>query len=184
MGLAEEENRIFIGTFLKNADLSKLVKNLNINAQKGFRVIPEEQIHITWKFIGMINKDENEKIFNIIKKHSPHCLPFLFDKLEIWPNLRFPKLLALTARNYDEKFKIFSNNLEEDLFNELKIKKENRKFIPHITVARFKKSFKGAKPLKQIDLKPIKVDIDHIELIESINQSGKVLYKALFVEKI
>lgn len=185
---AQKENRIFVATFFNDGsqNLCGLIEKLNSKDKNWLKPVPVEKIHITWKFIGNIASVENEKIFNIVKTHS-HMLEngvLKFDKLDIWPNLKYPKLLVLTSGKYNNKFKDYFHSLDESLYETLKIKKEKRKFIPHITVARIKNNISGANEFNSLDFEPIKLKIKFIQVVESINTSKGVLYKVLFSEEV
>lgn len=180
----ELKNKLFLATFFdKNKNLSILVNTLNDKKEGDIRILPLDKIHITWKFIGDIDSNENEKVFNIIQSHAfiiKNCT-LTFDKLEVWPSLRHPRLLTLTARKYDKKFAEFFNAIEESLHEDLKTEKEKGKFIPHITLARTR-SGKTIRLLKKIELKPIKLRIKYISAAQSINSKNGVEYKILYKE--
>ena len=208
----EEKNKIFIATFLRvNKNLLKLVNTdlhskldlnqesrlglltqqqkasytLNANRNdKHFKLIPPEHIHITWKFIGDIEVKNNEKIFVTLRESAfilKDCA-LNFDKLEAWPNSRTPRVLCLTSRSFDEKFKEFFDNLEESLFKNLAIQKEKREFIPHVTVARIKQNKKIK--VSDINFEPVKLDIKSICVVQSINTPEGISYKTLFEQEL
>lgn len=182
---SEERNRVFIATFFTEKRLIQLIKDLSLNSDDKIRFVPFEQIHITWKFIGNIETNKNKEIFNIINSHANILKDktLILNKLEIWPNKRLPKLITLTASNYDEIFKDFFNNIEHSLYNKLKVEKEKRRFIPHITIARIKKDHRNIKHLfKKIE--PIELKTQQIELVESKKIENKILYKTLFAKKL
>lgn len=177
----EQKNKLFIATFLGdgNENLCRLIDELNLLADKDFKVVPMEKIHITWKFIGYVKTSENEKILNIAKSHS-HIIKdnnLNFDKLEIWPSKRNPRLITITSRKHDKKFLDYFNNLEENLYKRLKIAKDKEKFIPHITLARVKNNVN----LDRLNLcfKPFELKINDTNVVQSINNSDGVLYKIL-----
>lgn len=181
----KQKNKLFIATFFEeaNQNLCELINKLSSKNKNNFKIVPFEKIHITWKFIGDIDLCENKKIFDIVKEYS-HIIKsctLCFNKIEIWPNLKLPRLLSITPGSYDEKFTEYFNNLEEDLYKNLKIKKEKRRFIPHITIARLK-SNNNIDILKDIDFEPIELNIKHTSVVQSINDKNGVLYKLLYNE--
>ncbi len=185
MGL-EQNNKVFIATFFndKNEKLSTLIEKLKLLNFCNLKITPSDKIHLTWKYIGEINPIENKTIFQIVKKHSDIIkkASLVFDKLEIWPNKRNPRLLALTARNFDDKIKDFVNRIEEDLQQELNIKKD-KSFTPHLTIARIK-SRRETNLLKKIAAEPIELNINHISLVQSVNESNQVVYKSIFEQPV
>lgn len=179
----EMKNKIFIATFLnnENENLNELLRKLRSKNEKGIRILPIEQIHITWKFIGFIESDKNERIFETINELSDivkDC-DLIFDTLEIWPNLRNPRLIALVSKNFDAKFKKYFDNLEDSLYKQLKIKKGKSKFKPHITIARLKNN-KNREILKELNFEPIKFHINDINVMQSIATKDGVTYKLLY----
>lgn len=187
MAVKEELNKIFIATFFeeKNNNLDKLIKKISLKAPESLRIVPNDKIHITWKFIGNIDLKENVKVFSVVKEcsHIIKNCTLEFDKLEIWPSSKKPKLIALTTKNYDEKFKNYFNHLDDSLLKTIKTEKEKRGFVPHITVARIKQN-KNIKAFKKLIFEPIKLKIKHIQVVKSVDNSNAVSYEILFNEDI
>lgn len=182
-----KQNRLFITTFFEdeNKNLSDLIDKLNLESGDDLRVVPIEKIHITWRFIGDIGISENKRVFNIVKEYSKiikDCF-LVFDKLEVWPSLEKPSVLTLTATNYDRRFKVFFNSLEESLYKILKIRKEKGRFIPHITIARIKNN-KDISLLKNLDFDPIRLDVKHTRVMQSITNPSGAEYKVLYEERL
>lgn len=179
----KQKNKLFIATFLDDTDknFETFINKLSFVSENYLRIVPAEKFHVTWKFIGEIDSNENEKVFNIVKEYS-HIIrncSLNFDKLEIWPNAKYPRLAALTSRNYDEKITNYFNNIEESLYKDLKIKKEKGKFIPHITLARTKPN-KNIDILKDLVIEPMKLNINQTSVVQSINGLDGTLYKFLY----
>lgn len=186
MGL-NNQNRLFITTFFEgeNNNLSELIDKLTPEADSDLRLIPIDKIHITWRFIGNIGISENKKVFSIVKEYSniiKNCF-LIFDKLEVWPSLKKPKVLTLTTSSFDKKFKDYFNSLEEGLYKNLKIRKEKGRFIPHITIARVKNN-KDLSRLMNLDFEPIRLDINHTRVMQSITYSSGVVYTVLHEERL
>lgn len=176
------QNKLFIATFFenKNENLCSLIDKLNSNTDKRFKIIPIEKMHITWKFIGYIDLHKNEKVFEIAQEyfHIIKNLHLDFDKLEVWSNLKEPRLICLTARNFDEKFKEYFNKLKDHFHKNLKIRKGKGVLIPHITIARIK-STANIQILNGLDFEPIRLGIKHTRVMQSISNSKGVEYKIL-----
>ena len=181
----EEKNRLFIATFFKdkNESISELIEELDFKNENGLKIVPFEKIHITWKFIGDVAINKNEKIFQIVKEYSYGIKnEFLeFNKLEIWPNLKEPRMLIIKPEKYNKKFKDYFNEIDKNLYQNFEIKKERRQFSPHITIARFKRDI-DINVLTDLKVKPINLQINNFHLVKSLTISNKILYESLFYE--
>lgn len=180
-------NKIFIATFVDeiNQNLNKLFDKLNLSAGEGLKIVPNKKLHITWKFIGNIDAEKNEEIFDVVKKSSciiKNCA-LIFDNLEIWPSLRHPKVLVLTCKNFDEKFIEYFSDLEENLYNSLNIEKNKKTFLPHLTIGRVK-SKQNIKALKRLPFDAVKIEINNINVVKSIDTKNGVFYERLFCENL
>lgn len=177
------KNKLFIATFFEGQSkkFSKLLKNLALKNENGLRIVPIEKLHITWKFIGNIDEAENKKIFDIVKKHSYILknIYLTFDRLEVWPNRRFPRLLSMTSRSHGKEFKDYFDILDKSLFEIIGVEKEKKRFIPHITIARMK-PYKKTDILKDFDFEPIKLKINNTSVVESITDPKGAFYKILY----
>lgn len=178
-----EKNKLFVATFFEDQGKKffNLLAQIEAKEEKGLRVVPKEKLHITWKFIGYIDTAENKKIFDIVKRYSDVLKNayITFDKLEVWPNTRFPRLLSITSRNCDKKFKDYFNILDKSLFENIGVEREKKRFIPHITIARMKPD-KKADILKGFKFEPVKIIINKICVVQSITDSNGALYKILY----
>ncbi|RMD45339.1 MAG: RNA 2',3'-cyclic phosphodiesterase [Aquificota bacterium] len=131
--------RIFIGSFINSKSLSKkypFIKKEFGGFLKG-KWTPLENLHITYKFIG--NSTDNqiilikESLKTILNKEEPVHL--IFKGFGVFPNFRNPKVFFLKVENEDGKLEEYNHYIQEKL-SYLGYEKENKPFIPHITLKR------------------------------------------------
>lgn len=94
-------------------------------------------LHITLKFLGNIKYDEIAKISDIIKESSSDIGPFnlYIEGLGAFPDLKRPRTIFVNIKDEHNNLSILYSKLEDRL-SYLGMKKESRKFIPHLTIGR------------------------------------------------
>ncbi|GIW22207.1 MAG: RNA 2',3'-cyclic phosphodiesterase [Candidatus Sericytochromatia bacterium] len=167
--------RTFIAFTLKNESLSKvtkiqeLIKHLNVN------LVKKDNIHLTLFFFGNIEEEKIKLIIEIIKKIKFQDIELYGTKIIYLPN---PKKVSVIALKFE------TNNFLDEIINEYDKEiynlgfKRDKKFLPHITIARVKNII----PLFNYKDK-IKICINNIKLFKSeLTQQGAV-YTELFSYK-
>lgn len=176
--------RLFIGSFLDKNLLEKVpFENIQKLFEDNLKSIKKENIHMTWAFIGNVVGAIHELslLQEIINKKIEMFkgLVFQSNTLEYWPPKKDPRLIVLSGILNK---KIDLTPLIHDIQSISKIdKKEN--FIPHITIARFKKDRTiKASLIPQRTLPKIENfhwQIKELSLTESILTSEGPVYKKL-----
>lgn len=135
------KKRIFIGSFIKIPGFEKHY----IKIKKDFggilagKWIPEENFHITYRFLGEIE----ENTLNNIKAQLHSLTNRIFDVdisfegLGVFPNLNNPRIFYIKVVDRSGVLNEINSVLNEKLAP-LGFKEENRPFIPHITLKRVK----------------------------------------------
>jgi 2'-5' RNA ligase len=144
--------------------------------------VPEENFHITYKFIG----DVDEKQLNDIKSQLKGQLNKTIDTniklngLGAFPSIYNPKILFIKAEDDGLLNDLFSTI--EDKLSYIGIEKEKRNFVPHITLMRVKKYrieefLKGYYKFKEYDFG--KIEKIEINIIESVLKPDGAVYRKL-----
>ena len=141
--MAEEKSkklRLFIGScvefpIVEKDNIAKLCEHFPCP----IKFIEKPNIHLTWKFIGEIEAEKLDEVQNIIEEIIEKKFDILinFKKFEIWPSEKRPSLLVLIGKDLNGSATKLHQKLDKKL-EKLKITREKRNFLPHITVARFK----------------------------------------------
>ena len=102
-----------------------------------------KNIHLTVVFLGNIREDDLSEI-----EKSTGIVCSRYDSFEIslngigvFPNIRLPRVIWLGLDGDMERMSFFRDTLQKRL-NPFGVKQEKRKFKPHLTLGRFRKSRK------------------------------------------
>lgn len=145
-----------------NLALNSLKPRLN---PKGILWEPQENWHLTLRFLGNISEWQGEAILDELNKQMMRHPAFSLDAKE-WcflPNNEDRRFLALRLK-LNNKMNTLYSCIERCLIN-LGIPKEEREFLPHITVARLSQTEIDLSALKF--LPPISIPINNITLYKS-----------------
>ncbi|MCX7769817.1 MAG: RNA 2',3'-cyclic phosphodiesterase [Proteobacteria bacterium] len=167
-----ERLRLFLAIDIYESQIEKI----KIVQKKLEELFPEikwtkpETWHLTIKFFGETNKDKLNNIIEICKtvfrKYSNFDITL--KDISAFPNLRMPRVIFI-----DTQIPEILHQIHEELekkFEDLGFKREDRKFHPHLTLAR---------------IKDVKVFLKHNQQkIENIKEIGKEIYYNLKVNEI
>ncbi len=131
--------RCFVGIPCQLPDAAQpLLEELKRLALRGVRVVPAANLHITLKFIGAVDQDQVGFLDSILRNRSSKqaVLNLRCHGIEFLDNA-----VCLGIENTDALEQLVSRLNEGFAF--LGYAVEEKKFIPHITLARFDKSAKG-----------------------------------------
>lgn len=116
--------------------LKKIIAELS-EVKADVKWVSTVNLHITLKFLGNIKEDDILNISNIIKESSSDIEPFNLhiEGSGAFPDLKRPKIIFVNIK--DDKNNIFTiYERLEDKLSHLGIKRESRKYKPHLTIGR------------------------------------------------
>jgi len=149
------EKRLFIAI-----DIPEKVKNQIyhftadlFDKDRGIRVVQASNIHVTLRFLGNTDINKIQKIGNAVKMTADSLKKFRYrmtGKVSAFPSLRKARVVFMEIGDGDTQISGIYNLLDNNL-SKIKIRKESRKFIPHITIARIRdkrsiEKFTGGNP--------------------------------------
>lgn len=113
------------------------VQNRLSSTGSNLKNVEKENIHLTLKFLGDVERNKLEEVKNLVSTVS--FLPFnmQIDGVGVFPNLRRPRTIWAGVSEGTHEMSEIYNILESSLVK-LGFRKEGRKFSPHITLARVK----------------------------------------------
>ncbi len=132
-----------------------------------------DKIHLTLAFIGEQPDDFKDKLIDVIKKAIFQIPPFELIPAYIdgFPSLHHPQVLWIGVKGDIDKLFIVAERIKDEL-EYLNLPRDERRFTPHISIAKLKSDFeidrKLEEELEQIataSICPIKVT--SIKLFES-----------------
>jgi 2'-5' RNA ligase len=146
--------RLFVGFHLPAVTcqrISQSIQRLQIglsersgksnNAPLKISWVPQENYHLTLKFLGSVSVDLMPALTDHLGRILSPFSPFEVQAIDsgVFPNSRFPKIIWVGLRDIHNRIagmaKALNDGLSEEPFS---FHKEERPFIPHLTVARIK----------------------------------------------
>jgi 2'-5' RNA ligase len=107
---------------------------------RGIRVVQASNIHVTLRFLGSTDINKIQKIENAVKMTADSLKKFKYrvtGRVGAFPSLGRAKVVFMEIDDgntqISEIYDLLNNNLSK-----IKIRKESRKFVPHITIARIR----------------------------------------------
>ncbi|MFW6189272.1 MAG: RNA 2',3'-cyclic phosphodiesterase [Planctomycetota bacterium] len=151
-------------------------------AADGVRWVRPEQMHVTLKFIGEIDDLDVADAIGCIRPAAERAEPFTMHLagLSAFPPRGKPRVIHVEAEDASGKLHELHDNVEDALARELGVERENRRYIPHITLGRVKN--RGAcPPMEEISAALPeqdfgRVDVDSFVLMQSDLQPIGAVY--------
>ena len=180
----KEVKRLFIAIDLPHElkEYLYLAASEYFSGNNAVRVIPAENIHLTLKFLGSVDILKTHRISVAIQSTSSNFGMFdymISDRLNAFPSENSARIIfAGVKEGYGkimEIFKVLETNL-----GKIRIKKEERRFVSHITVARIRDRKNISGLLGSAGLaydKPVRCD--KLTLFESILRPSGAQYTIL-----
>jgi 2'-5' RNA ligase len=124
--------------------LARLRKELERDEHKFVKWVDPEGIHLTLKFLGNIPSKQVTEIAEAMEKATQGISRFLLEisGLGAFPNLRQARVFWVSVGGEIDKLSRLQKNIDSALAA-LGFTKEERSFVPHLTLARVKQ---GASP--------------------------------------
>lgn len=120
-------------------DVSRVINDFRSNCSLGVKWVPQENLHITFQFIGDTKEEDIPEIAEFLETcFSELSSPkFTNPKLEIVPG-RNPKVIWISLENEDSLIQKISKRLKSKL-RQMDYKIDFRQLRFHITLGRIKK---------------------------------------------
>ena len=168
--------------------ISDLISNLK-KSKADVKWITEDQMHLTLKFLGNIDKDKVQDISNTLSNISNNFKSFTISlsNIGVFPNLNRPRVIWLGVDKGADYLKNLSERIENEL-EKLGFEKEDREFNPHLTLGRVKTSKDLSELKKLINETQFNsenwVEINKLILFQSTLTSKSAIYDALTKVKL
>jgi 2'-5' RNA ligase len=173
--------RIFIAIEI-NENIRKAIFKQSMKAFSSHdyvRIIPPDNIHITLKFLGDTRDEDIGKIIRAVSAAASVHKSFdysLEEKIGAFPDTEKAKIAFIGIKRGRNNISSLYKSLEDKLSG-LGIKKEKRRFHPHITIARIKKPVNiGSIVLDPASLPAYDMEAVSVVIFESILGRGGARY--------
>lgn len=141
----------------------------------------KENLHLTIKFIGQIEKNNIKVIQDVMKNTAQSMKPFTFTLDSLGRFVRRRKsLIWLGTSDEIEELLILHRALDNGLSTH-GFPKDKRSFTPHVTMGREINLTLPFNQLKEsITVEPISIHVDSLTLMESTRVDGRLVYIPIY----
>lgn len=141
------------------------------------KLTDSDKLHLTIAFVGEQPEDLKDDLVKILQDSVTNIPPFavLPSHLDGFPHLHSARILWIGVKGDTDKLFILRHHIKDKLI-ELGLPVDERRYIPHIAIAKFSK-FK-LKPFQEEELEKIMkenftpIKVNSIKLFESIPDHG------------
>jgi RNA 2',3'-cyclic 3'-phosphodiesterase len=172
--------RLFIAVSLGDEDRRTLVAWAReaVGGDRGMRVVAAEQVHLTLAFLGHRSLDEIGPLSELVESLAEWPAPALSTGAALWLSPRKPHVLTVAVNDETAALGALHTTVWDGL-EDLGYEREERRFRPHLTVARVRHGWSaptalGLPPTPQLDL-----DVRGVTLMRSFLGGGPARYEAL-----
>lgn len=163
------------------SELGAVQKNV-MNALKDHSVKWEEsnKLHLTLRFLGDIDEENiDQLIFTLERlKLDFDSIKFKANSIGFFPNTKYPNVVFIGLDEDGNNSAKLVEFIDKIIFN-FGVKPEKR-FIPHITLGRFRKDKRiMIEDSIEVNVEPIEIDFDSFYLMHSILTPQGSVYKPI-----
>lgn len=178
--------RTFIGVNISNEIKMELSRIQNVLKEMNLDVkwVKPENMHITLKFLGEIQKEKIKILQNDLTSVANRFKPFEINisGLGTFPDLRRPRVIWIGIDRGGSELKKMAIFIENNLAN-IGLAKEDKKFSAHLTLGRVRTT-RNIERLKdkveKLDIRPLSCVVDRFILFRStLTQQGPI-YTSIF----
>lgn len=162
-----EEIRTFIAVEIKNTDVMRKlieIRDYLLKSNAELKLVEDENIHLTLRFIGEISSSLVKVICAEISKIQVGRFQIHVKGVGAFPSILRPRVVWAGVEEGSDKLRELYLLVEERL-RKLGIPREREEFIPHITLARVK-GFRNIDKLTRILSELVNVDFGYTEVDE------------------
>ena len=167
----KEQKRVFIG--IPAGDQVKfilpLLKSIVNCNPRHIKWVPLKNIHLTLSFLGDVLINDIPNIVQAVEKNiSTAQFQLSISGMDVFPSSRSPKVLWLGIDKGIDALKLLHEQVVRSV-SEFKDNDENNTFIPHISIARIRRSHRkiDVLPLMNSVYSPIDLEVNSISMYES-----------------
>ncbi len=149
--------RLFLAVELPEELKDLLYENYKeLSKLKGIKAIDPKKSHLTLAFIG---ETHPEKVKKFLSKFKFNSFKVSIDGYGFFPNIETPRVAWLRVKE-NENLHALSEKLSP-------LKKDSKKFIPHVAVARIKKQNKSVEKILEENKVKYEFKVTYITLFKS-----------------
>ena len=192
MSRIPEQIRSFVAIELPDEakkGLATLRRELERNEHRFVKWVDPGGVHLTLKFLGNIPSRRVTEITEAMKKAAQGLAPFLLEisGLGAFPSLKQPRVIWVGVGGELDKLATLQQNIDSALAT-LGFAREERPFVPHLTVARVREGASAPERGRFGELVSsaafegrYRIDVEAVRLMRSQLTPGGAIYTCLSV---
>jgi RNA 2',3'-cyclic 3'-phosphodiesterase len=156
--------RAFLAFEVDSSDVKKKLtdmQTLAVQTGADLKLVENENIHMTIRFLGDITLNMADKIFEEMKKIQFKPFPVQLTGIGVFPSLSYPRVLWAGIAQGAEQLQNIVNQIEPRL-QSLSFPSDRNAFSPHLTIARVR-SARNKPQLADFVTKNAKYDFGAVE---------------------
>jgi len=174
-----DTRRLFIAVPIPDTLKDFFEQQQSAFANDSVRFVPAANLHLTLHFLGEVPNNQLANITTVLEQVALHTAPFTLelDRLEPGPKPKSPRLIWARFASHPTFARLCSA-----ITTQLGISSPNQAdYIPHITLARFRKDKPKPSPLPVITIPPqqIVLPVTSVALWQSELKSPHPIYRTL-----
>jgi 2'-5' RNA ligase len=172
--------RLFIAVSLGDEDRRTLVAWAReaVGGDRGMRVVAAEQVHLTLAFLGHRALDEVGPLAELVESFAGWPLPALSSGAALWLSPRRPHVLTVAVNDETDALNGLHTAVWDGL-EDLGYEREERRFRPHLTVARVRHGWAAPTAIALRPTPPLDLDVRAVTLMRSFLGGGPARYEEL-----
>jgi RNA 2',3'-cyclic 3'-phosphodiesterase len=151
----------------------------DLPASKAFRLIGQEKLHLTLKFLGNVAEDDLIRVEQALEPLRGRHEPFEVETSDFgaFPSARRARILWAGVGEGSGPLRAVAQSVD-DLLEPAGFGRERRPYVPHLTLGRARGS--GVK-LEDTSVSPptLRFTVSGVDLVESVPGEGGVSYSVL-----
>ncbi len=156
----------------------KGIKELQDNIEGRAKLVENENMHITLKFLGEIEERDVEKIKDIVENCKVDKFRISLKGIGFFPNERYIRVVWIGVENY-EPIERMAKCIDSHL-SKLGFKRE-KDYVPHLTVARVKGRINIKNLDKFLSMEFGEVDVQEVKIKKSTLTPQGPIYEDIAV---
>lgn len=177
---SHKKERLFIGVPLDEETRRKIAVHLKQNYFIPGNNVPKENWHVTVFFIGSAHEKQKEQVCSLLDQMNLGA-PFkiTFGALLAFPSAQRTRIISLGLQGDFSLMSDFAERLGRGCEG-LGFKREDRDYIPHMTLSRLKKHpLNTSKLLKKDQVFNLEMTVNRVVLYRSLSKGGQSIYEEL-----
>ena len=178
---AGERLRLFVALLLPDEAITSLVQwqAAELAGRPGLRIVPAENLHVTVAFLGGRPAGDVEKIAGLLRETAAEARPPVFEPVR-YRETRSVAMIVLG--DHEQRGAWLAERVFEGLEQLGVYQREQREWLPHVTVARFRdrpRLSPPLPPLEQVMSSEVAVMMSRLrpsgaeyEILESVSLGG------------